>query len=123
MALVNGRPQILNLKDMIKHFVEFRHEVVIKRATWELRKAEERAHILEGLLIALSNIDEVIKLIRASNDREIARDGLMAQFGLSEIQAKAILEMRLQTLTGLEREKIREEHKALMEDKLPGTGY
>lgn len=115
VALVNGRPQILNLKEMIRHFVEFRHEVLVKKSKWELRKAEERAHILEGLLIALSNIDEVIQLIRASNDRDAAKEGLMSQFGLSEIQAKAILEMRLQTLTGLEREKIQEEHKALME--------
>ncbi|MBL0308735.1 MAG: DNA gyrase subunit A [Bacteroidetes bacterium] len=115
VALVHGRPMLLNLRDMIKHFVEFRHEVVIRRAKWELKKAEERAHILEGLLIALNNIDAVIKLIRASNDRDIAREGLMSEFHLSEIQAKAILEMRLQTLTGLERGKIEAEHKELME--------
>lgn len=115
VALVHGRPMLLNLKDMIRHFVEFRHEVVVRRAKWELKRAEERAHILEGLLIALNNIDAVIKLIRASNDRDIAREGLMTQFQLSEIQAKAILEMRLQTLTGLERGKIEQEHKELME--------
>lgn len=115
VALVHGRPMLLNLKDMIRHFVDFRHEVVVRRATWELRKAEERAHILEGLLIALNNIDEVIKLIRASKDRDIAREGLMSQFRLSEVQARAILEMRLQTLTGLERDKIEQEHKELME--------
>jgi len=115
VALVNGRPQILNLKEMIRHFVEFRHDVLVRRSKWELKKAEERAHILEGLLIALNNIDEVIKLIRASADRDVARDGLMSQFGLSDIQAKAILEMRLQTLTGLERDKIEAEHRELME--------
>ena len=114
VALVKGRPHILNLKDMIKHFVEFRHEVVIRRTQWELKKAEERAHILEGLLIAIDHLDEVIKLIRASEDSDIAKAGLMSQFALSEIQAKAILEMRLQRLTGLERDKIREEYTELM---------
>jgi len=114
VALVHGRPQILNLKDMIKYFVEFRHEVIVRRTKYELRKAEERAHILEGLLIALDHLDEVIKLIRASNDAEIAKAGLMANFSLSEIQSKAILEMRLQRLTGLERDKIRDEYQELM---------
>ena len=114
VALVKGRPHILNLKDMIKCFVEFRHEVVIRRTKWELKKAEERAHILEGLLIAIDHLDEVIKLIRASEDADVAKAGLMAQFALSEIQAKAILEMRLQRLTGLERDKIREEYTELM---------
>lgn len=114
VALVNGRPQILNLLHMIKYFVEFRHEVVIRRTKYELRKAQERAHILEGLLIALDHLDEVIKLIRASNDADIAKAGLMESFQLSEIQAKAILEMRLQRLTGLERDKIRAEYEELM---------
>ena len=104
VALVNGRPQILNLRDMIKYFVEFRHEVVVRRTKYLLRKAEERAHILQGLLIALDHLDEVIKLIRASVDADEAKAGLIANFGLSEIQAKAILEMRLQRLTGLERD-------------------
>lgn len=114
VALVNGRPQILNLLHMIKYFVEFRHEVVVRRTKFELRKAQERAHILEGLLIALDHLDEVIKLIRASNDADIAKAGLMENFQLSEIQAKAILEMRLQRLTGLERDKIRAEYEELM---------
>ena len=114
VALVKGRPHILNLKDMIKCFVEFRHEVVIRRTQWELKKAEERAHILEGLLIAIDHLDEVIKLIRASEDADVAKAGLISQFALSEIQAKAILEMRLQRLTGLERDKIREEYTELM---------
>lgn len=114
VALVGGRPMILNLKDMIKYFVEFRHEVIVRRTRYELRKAEERAHILEGLLIALDHLDEVIKLIRESRDPEVAKEGLMASFGLSEIQSKAILEMRLQRLTGLERDKIRDEYNELM---------
>lgn len=114
VAIVNGIPKILNLKDLIRHFVEFRHEVVVRRSQYELRKAEERAHILLGLLIALDNLDEVIKLIRASNDADIAKAGLMSNFELTEIQAKAILEMRLQRLTGLERDKIREEYNELM---------
>jgi DNA gyrase subunit A len=114
IALVKGRPQMLNLKDMIIHFVDHRHDVVVRRTQYELRKAEERAHILEGLLIALDNIDEVIALIRASSTPEEARTGLMEKFELSEIQARAILDMRLQKLTGLERDKIREEHADLM---------
>jgi len=114
IALVKGRPQMLNLKDMIVHFVDHRHDVVVRRTQYELRKAEERAHILEGLLIALDNIDEVIALIRASSTPEEARTGLMEKFELSEIQARAILDMRLQKLTGLERDKIREEHADLM---------
>jgi len=113
VAIVNGIPKILNLKDFIRYFVEFRQEVVIRRSQWELRKAQERAHILEGLLIALDHLDEVIKLIRASADSDIAKAGLIANFGLSEIQAKAILEMRLSRLTGLERDKIREEYNEL----------
>lgn len=114
VALVKGRPQILNLKDMILHFVDHRHDVVVRRTKFELRKAKERAHILEGLLIALDNLDAVIKLIRASATGEEARIGLMEQFSLSEVQAKAILDMRLQRLTGLERDKIREEFDELM---------
>jgi len=114
IALVGGRPKLLNLRDMIKYFVEFRHEVVIRRTQFELKKAEERAHILQGLLIALDHLDEVIKLIRNSLTPDIARDGLMSNFGLSEIQAKAILELRLQRLTGLERDKIKEEYEEIM---------
>ncbi|MBL7945402.1 MAG: DNA gyrase subunit A [Flavobacteriales bacterium] len=114
IALVGGRPMLLGLKPMIQHFVDHRMDVVIRRTKFDLRKAEERAHILEGLLIALDHLDAVIALIRASQTPEEAKDGLMAQFGLSEIQAKAILDMRLQRLTGLERDKIREEHAELM---------
>ena len=114
IALVKGRPKLLNLKDMISLFVEHRHEVVVRRTEYELRKAEERAHILEGLLIAIDNLDEVIKLIRASATPEEAKTGLMSNFDLTEIQAKAILDMRLQKLTGLERDKIRQEHEELM---------
>ncbi|MCA0238587.1 MAG: DNA gyrase subunit A [Bacteroidetes bacterium] len=114
IALVNGRPRQLNLKDLIEEFIKFRIEVVVRRTRYELRKAEERAHILEGLLIALDHLDEVIKLIRASKDAEEAREGLMSKFGLSEIQAKAILAMRLQQLTGLERDKVKLEYEELM---------
>lgn len=110
VALVKGRPQTLNLKYLIKYFVEHRHEVVIRRTQYELDEAERRAHILEGYLIALDNLDEVITLIRNSRDPEIAKADLMSSFKLSEIQAKAILEMRLQRLTGLEREKIVKEY-------------
>ncbi len=113
IALVNGRPMTLTLKDMLRHFIDFRIEVIVRRTKYDLRKAEERAHILEGLLIALDNLDEVIALIRASRTVEIAKDGLMSTFDLSEIQAKAILEMRLQKLTGLERDKIKEEYDEL----------
>ena len=109
IALVKGRPQLLNLKQLIKYFVEHRHDVVVRRTKYELREAEKRAHILEGLLIALDHMDEVIALIRASQTPEEAKNGLMEQFELSEIQAKAILDMRLQKLTGLEREKIKAE--------------
>jgi DNA gyrase subunit A len=111
IALVNGRPQMLNLKDMIQHFVDFRHEVVTRRTKFELKKAEERLHILEGYLIALDALDEVIKLIRNSKNPEIAKEGLIANFGMSEIQAKAVLALTLQRLTGLEIDKIRAEHK------------
>ncbi|MEL7001859.1 MAG: DNA gyrase subunit A [Bacteroidota bacterium] len=115
IALVKGRPLMLNLKDLIKHFVDHRHEVVIRRTEYELAEAEKRAHILEGYLIALDNLDEVIELIRSSRDPEIAKSGLMEKFKLSEIQAKAILEMRLQRLTGLEREKIQKEYDEIQE--------
>jgi DNA gyrase subunit A len=114
VALVKGRPQTLNLKDMIFHYVNHRHEVVIRRTEYELREAEKRAHILEGYLIALDNLDEVIALIRSSRDPETARNGLIEKFSLSEIQARAILDMRLQRLTGMEREKIQEEYKEIM---------
>ncbi len=113
IALVKGRPQLLNLKQMILHFVDHRHEVVVRRTKFELRKAEERAHILEGLIIASDNIDEVIALIRASENVEAARQGLMDKFKLTEIQAKAIVEMRLRQLTGLEQDKLREEYDEL----------
>jgi len=114
IALVKGRPQMLNLKDLIHYFVEHRHDVVYRRTQFELRKAEERAHILEGLIIASDNIDEVIKIIRASNDGEEARNNLIERFKLSEIQAKAIVEMRLRQLTGLEQDKLRAEYEELM---------
>lgn len=114
VALVNGRPMTLTLKDMIEEFIKFRVEVIVRRTQYELRKAEERAHILEGLLIALDNLDEVIALIRGSQTPEEARTGLMSTFNLSEIQARAILDMRLQRLTGLERDKIKEEYEGLL---------
>jgi len=114
IALVHGRPMLLNLKDLIHHFVEHRHEVVIRRTKFELSEAEKRAHILEGLLIALDHLDEVIKLIRASNTPDDAREGLMTQFGLTDIQARAILDMTLRRLTGLERDKIKDEYEGLM---------
>ena len=114
IALVNGRPQMLNLKDMIHYFVEHRHDVVVRRTKFELRKAEERAHILEGLIIASDNIDEVISIIRGSKNPEEARENLIKRFELSEIQAKAIVEMRLRQLTGLEQDKLRSEYEALL---------
>ncbi|NVK63711.1 MAG: DNA gyrase subunit A [Flavobacteriales bacterium] len=114
ICLVNGRPELLNLKQMIKHFIDFRHEVIVRRTKYELRKAEERAHILEGLIIASDNIDEVIKLIRASKSPEEAREKLIKRFELSEIQARAIVEMRLRQLTGLEQDKLRAEFEDLM---------
>ncbi|MEZ4854103.1 DNA gyrase subunit A [Flavobacterium sp.] len=115
IALVKGRPEMLNLKDLIHHFVEHRHDVVTRRTEFELRKAEERAHILEGLIIASDNIDEVIAIIRASSNAEEARTKLMERFELSEIQARAIVEMRLRQLTGLEQDKLRSEYDELME--------
>ena len=114
ICLVNGRPQLLNLKQMIEYFIEFRHEVIVRRTKYELRKAEERAHILEGLIIASDNIDEVIKIIRASKSPDAARDNLIARFNLSDLQSRAIVEMRLRHLTGLEQEKLRAEFEALM---------
>ena len=114
IALVKGRPQLLNLKEMIHYFVEHRHEVVVRRTKYELRKAEERAHILEGLIIASDNIDKVIALIRSSSNADEARAKLIENFKLSEIQAKAIVEMRLRQLTGLEQDKLRTEYDELM---------
>jgi len=114
VALVHGRPMTLNLKDQIKHFVDHRHEVIIRRTEYELAEAQKRAHILEGLLIALDHLDEVINLIRSSRDPEIARAGLIERFQLSDIQARAILDMRLQRLTGLERDKIVKEYEEIM---------
>lgn len=115
IALVKGRPEMLNLKDMIQYFVEHRHEVVVRRTEFELKKAEDRAHILEGLIIASDNIDEVIALIRSSNNAEEARQKLIDRFELTEVQAKAIVEMRLRQLTGLEQDKLRAEYDELME--------
>ncbi|MGB8705400.1 MAG: DNA gyrase subunit A, partial [Gillisia sp.] len=114
IALVKGRPEMLNLKDMIFHFVEHRHDVVVRRTQYELRKAEDRAHILEGLIIASDNIDEVIAIIRGSNNADEARNKLMERFELSELQAKAIVEMRLRQLTGLEQDKLRAEYDELL---------
>ncbi|MGV9004281.1 DNA gyrase subunit A [Flavobacterium sp.] len=114
IALVKGRPQMLNVKDMIHYFVEHRHDVVVRRTQFELRKAEERAHILEGLIIASDNIDEVIALIRSSKDGEEARGKLIERFNLSDIQARAIVEMRLRQLTGLEQDKLRAEYDEIM---------
>ena len=114
VALVNGRPMTLNLKDQMRYYVDHRHEVVIRRTQYDLDEARKRAHILEGLLIAVNNLDEVIALIRASKTPDIAREGLMEKFKLSEIQAKAILDMRLQRLTGLEIEKLQAEYDELM---------
>ncbi|WP_422859526.1 DNA gyrase subunit A [Flagellimonas sp. S174] len=113
IALVKGRPKLLNLKEIIHHFVEHRHEVVVRRTKYELKKAEDRAHILEGLIIASDNIDEVIAIIRGSSNVEEARNSLMERFKLTEIQAKAIVEMRLRQLTGLEQDKLREEYEEL----------
>ena len=113
VALVKGRPKMLNLKDLIVYYVDHRHEVVIRRTKYELEEAEKRAHILEGYLIALDNLDEVIALIRNSRDPEVAKNNLIEKFSLSEIQAKAILEMRLQRLTGLERDKIIKEYEEI----------
>ena len=114
IALVQGRPQLLNLKQLIHYFVEHRHEVVVRRTKYELKKAEERAHILEGLIIASDNIDQVISIIRGSANAEEAKENLMGKFELSEIQSKAIVEMRLRQLTGLEQDKLRSEYDELL---------
>jgi DNA gyrase subunit A len=113
IALVNGKPQMLNLKDMILHFVDHRHDVVVRRTKFELKKAEDRSHILEGLIIASDNIDKVIKIIRGSKSPEDARDNLIKEFELSDVQSKAIVEMRLRQLTGLEQNKLRSEFETL----------
>ncbi len=111
LALVDGRPRILNLKELLQHFIDFRHEVVVRRTQFDLDKAEKRAHILEGLKICLDNIDEIVALIKKSRNPETAKNALMRRFGLTEVQAQAILDMRLQRLTGLERQKIEKEYK------------
>ena len=115
IALVNGRPMLLNLKEMIKYFVDHRHDVVVRRTKYDLRKAEERAHILDGLIIASDNIDKVIEIIKSSSNADNARENLIKEFSLSEVQAKAIVEMRLRQLTGLEQDKLRNEHAELLE--------
>ena len=115
IALVNGRPKLLNLKEMIKHFVDHRHEVVVRRTKYDLKKAEDRAHILEGLIIASDNIDKVIEIIKKSSNADDARKNLITEFKLSEIQSKAIVEMRLRQLTGLEQDKLRDEYDSLLE--------
>ena len=115
IALVDGRPKLLNLKDLIEAFVNHRHEVVIRRTKFELKKAEERAHILEGLILACDHLDEVIAIIRASKTRDIAREGLKERFGLSDLQSKAIVDMRLGQLTGMEQEDLREKYNVTME--------
>ena len=114
VAIVKGRPRILNLKDLISCFIDFRHQVVQKRAEYQLREAEKKAHVLQGYLIALDHLDEVIKLIRNASNPEAAREGLVSEFGMSEIQAKTVLELRLQRLTGMEIEKIRAEYEEIM---------
>jgi len=114
VALIKGRPKVLNIKDLIREFIDFRHEVVKRRTEFELKKAKERAHILEGYLIALDHLDEVIKLIRNSSTPDVAKEGLMRDFEMSDLQAKAVLELRLQRLTGMERDKIKEEHAEVM---------
>ena len=111
LALVNGVPKIMPLKEVLTHFVDFRHEVVVRRTKFELKEAEARAHLLEGLKIALDNIEEVIKIIRGSKNPIQAKEGLMNGFNLSEIQSQAILDMRLQKLTGMEVEKVVTEYK------------
>jgi len=116
LALVDGRPKVLNLKEMLQKFLEHRHEVIVRRTKFELAKAEQRAHILEGLKVALDHIDEIVALIKKSKDPTVARQGLMKRFGLSEIQAQAILDMRLQRLTGLERQKIEDEYLQLIKE-------
>ncbi len=114
LALVKGRPRVLNIKEMIQHFIDHRIEVIVRRTRYDLDEAERRAHILEGLRIAIDNIDEIVELIKTSKDPDTAKERLIERFGLSEIQAKAILEMRLQRLTGLERDKIENEYRQLL---------
>lgn len=114
VAIVKGRPRILSLKDLISTFIEFRHDVVVRRAQYQLKEAEKKAHVLQGYLIALDNLDAVIQLIRKAANPEVAKEGLISDFGMSEIQAKAVLELRLQRLTGMEIEKIREEYNEIM---------
>jgi DNA gyrase subunit A len=114
VALVKGRPRILNLKDLISNFIEFRHEVVVRRTQYQLKEAEKKAHILQGYLIALDNLDAVIQLIRNAATPDVAKEGLMSEFGMSDIQAKAVLELRLQRLTGMEINKIKEEYEEIM---------
>lgn len=114
IALVDGRPRMLNLKDLVHHFVKHRHQVIIRRTQYDLDQAEKRAHILEGLLIAIDNIDEVIKIIRAAQTPDEAREKLMERFGLTDIQSRAIIDMRLRSLTGLERDRVKEEHAELL---------
>jgi DNA gyrase subunit A len=114
IALVKGRPEMLNLKDMVRHFIDFRHDVIVRRTKFDLAEAEKRAHILEGLIIAVNNIEEVIKIIRESENTQAAQEALISRFALSEIQAKAILDMRLRALTGLEIDKLRQEYEELM---------
>ena len=115
LALVNNEPKVLNLLDMLKYYLLHQEDVVTRRTKYELNKAEERAHILQGLLIALDNIDEVIRIIRGSRSTQEAKQGLMERFALDDVQAQAIVDMRLRTLTGLEREKLEAEYKDLME--------
>ncbi|HVB02219.1 MAG TPA: DNA gyrase subunit A [Chitinophagaceae bacterium] len=115
VALVNGRPQLLNLRELITEFIHFRHEIIVRRTKFELREAEKKSHILEGYLVALDHLDEFISLIRNSRTPELARDEMIARFGLTEIQAKAVLELRLQRLTGMERDKIKEEYSSLVQ--------
>jgi len=122
LALVDGQPKIINLKEILQHFIDHRHNIVVRRTRFDLEEAEKRAHILEGLKIAIDNIDEIIELIKKSKDPEFAKEGLMKKFKLSEIQAKAILDMRLQRLTGLERQKIEDEYREVLQliEKLKG---
>ena len=120
IALVDGRPMLLTLRDMIKYFVRHRHDVVVRRAKYDLEQAEKRAHILEGLLIAVDDIDEVIRIIRAAKTPDEAKIGLIERFSLSEVQAAAIIDMRLRALTGLERDKLKAGvRRAVQADRLP----
>lgn len=115
LALVNNQPKVMNLKDILTHYIRHQEEVVTRRTKYDLNKAEERDHILQGLLIALDNIDEVIQIIRSSANTQTAKDRLMERFALTDVQAQAIVDMRLRALTGLEREKLEKEHAELLE--------